>query len=380
MTTRVAVLTPPGTGAIATVAVAGPGAWDAARTRFRPAGPTPLPDAPEPGRFWFGKLGDGAADEVVVAVTQTDPEPRVEVHCHGGRRVVRWVVEQFTAAGCEEVSGWKLLTPEDFGDGTDPRVLEPLSRAPTVRTASVLLDQYHGAFARTVADILDALGQGCQHQRVAALAMLAALADLGRHLTEPWTVAVVGPPNVGKSSLINALAGYQRSAVAPVAGTTLDVVTVSVALDGWPVTLSDTAGLRDAPDALEAAGVELARSAAGTADLVVWVLDRSAPEPVLPPPDGPPRLLVANKADLPPAWEPSAAGGDLTLVSAATGAGVPELAAAIARRLVPAAPPPGAAVPFTPPLCDAVIAAWRSFQRGDFATARLSLFPCLPRT
>ena len=346
--TRVGVLTPPGTGAIATVAVAGPGAWAAMRSLFRPAG-QPLLDAPDVGGVWFGKLGEGAADEVVVAVRQADPELLVEIHCHGGRQVVRWVVDRFVSCGCVEVSVWNLVKPTRCdGWACDDRALEPLSRAPTLRTASILLDQYHGAFARAVAD-------------PAALTSLADYAGVGRHLTAPWTVVVTGPPNVGKSSLINALAGYQRSAVAPVAGTTRDALTVSVALDGWPLTLTDTAGLRDAPDALEAAGIDLARAAVGTADLVVWVLDLTTPEPVLPPDVGP--LLVANKADLPDAWNPSSLNGDLIRVSATTGAGLPELTAAIVRRLVPSAPPAGAAVPFTPELCAAVEAAARYLPR-----------------
>lgn len=101
--TRVAVLTPAGTGAIATVAVAGPRAWEIARQHFRPASGKPLPESPELHRFWFGKLADG--DEVVLAVKAVDPESAVEVHGHGGRRVVRWVVEQFLASGCVEGPG-----------------------------------------------------------------------------------------------------------------------------------------------------------------------------------------------------------------------------------------------------------------------------------
>ena len=86
------VLTPPGTGAIATVAVVGPRAWDAVRSVFRPVKGS-LPESPPPHRVYFGTLGAGG-DEVVVGVRQGDPEPWVEVHCHGGRQVVRWVVSQ----------------------------------------------------------------------------------------------------------------------------------------------------------------------------------------------------------------------------------------------------------------------------------------------
>jgi len=82
VTTVVSVLTPPGTGAIATVEVAGPRAWELVRHLFRPAGNKPLPEVAELHRFWFGKLSDG--DEVVLAVKAVKPEPRIEVHCHGG--------------------------------------------------------------------------------------------------------------------------------------------------------------------------------------------------------------------------------------------------------------------------------------------------------
>lgn len=86
--TRVSVLTPPGTGAIATVAVVGPRAWEAVRAVFRPIKGS-LPEVPPPHRVYFGVLGDGG-DEVVVGVKSGD---WVEVHCHGGRQVVRWVVD-----------------------------------------------------------------------------------------------------------------------------------------------------------------------------------------------------------------------------------------------------------------------------------------------
>ena len=85
------------------------------------------------------------------------------------------------------------------------------------------------------------------------------MAPLGLHLARPWQVVVAGPPNVGKSSLINALAGYPRAIVHWAPGTTRDAVTVETVLDGWPVELCDTAGLRTAGDAVERAGIELAR-------------------------------------------------------------------------------------------------------------------------
>ena len=383
--TRVSVLTPPGTGAIATVAVAGPRAWGIARWLFRPAGTRPLPESPEPRRVWFGTLGEGTGDEVVLAVKQTEPEPVVEVHCHGGRRVVRWVVEQFTERGCVELASGGLTPPEltlaspigsrPLGGLTPPARLLPY--APTLRTASILLDQYHGAFDRAVRGILTRLETGNPEDARRELEALAAFAPVGRHLVGPWKVVVAGPPNVGKSSLVNALAGYQRAVVSEVAGTTRDVVTTAVAFDGWPVELAGTAGLRDAAG-LEAEGVERAERVLSEADLVLWAVDGSDPHPVWPAADTFPRhprqqlIGVVTKSDLPAAWDTarSLAG---VCVSARTGAGIPLLASAVALVLVPHAPPAGAAVPYSPQLADLVESAYAALSEGRTAdaTARL---------
>ncbi|OWK36646.1 GTPase [Fimbriiglobus ruber] len=376
MTTRVAQLTPAGTGAIATLAVVGPRAWAVVRGRFRPAGGKPLPEAPSLHQFWFGTLGDGAGDEVVVAVKQVEPEPRVEVHCHGGRQVVRWLTDQLVKDGCVEARWQELL---ELAGPFDARAVEPLTRAPTVRTASILLDQYHGAFTRAVVSILATLDRGDVAGATAGLVELHQHGSVGRHHVEPWKVVIAGPPNVGKSSLINALAGYQRSVVSPVAGTTRDIVTTVVALDGWPVELTDTAGLRATADELEAEGVERARRAFADADFVVWVMDATDPNPVRPgPADGSP-LLILNKTDLPTACALSE--GETPLpVSATTGAGIAELAAAIVRSLVPEPPAPGAAVPFTPWLADQMELAVTAAASGKIDTVRTILSPCLPQT
>lgn len=305
--TTASVLTPPGTGAIATIRVAGPDAWEVVRRHFRPA-QGELPATPELHRIWFGTLGD----EVVLAVKAAN---ELDIHCHGGPRVVQWVIDL-------------LDVPR-----ADSRQAGALARASTLRTASILLDQYHGAFDRAMHS------PTCEQ-----LERLVALIPVGRHLVEPWRVVIAGPPNVGKSSLINALAGYERSIVSPTAGTTRDVVTVRVALDGWPVELSDTAGLRTTGEELEAAGIELAKRQLDRADLVVWVIDLTAPQ--LPPVGQRVDLLVGNKADLTPHTR------SLTFpvleVSAVTGAGIAGLISAVVDRLVPVAPLPGEAVPYLP--------------------------------
>ncbi|MCU0705669.1 MAG: 50S ribosome-binding GTPase [Fimbriiglobus sp.] len=339
----VTILTPPGTGAIATVAVTGSRAWEAVRAIFRPAKGT-LPEQPPLHRVYFGTLGDGG-DEVVVGVPQTEPEVVVEVHSHGGQRVVRWVVEQLEMSRDREGADEPESAPLRSGFAQDPRAVSSLTHAATLRVASVFLDQLHGAFARAVEAVLADLPKS-----LSQLHRLALLAPFGRRLSTPPRVVIAGPPNVGKSSLLNALAGFQRSIVSPTAGTTRDVVGVELAFDGWPVRVSDTAGLRDAGEHLEAAGIELAERELATADLVLWVMDQTDANPVPPPHDFGGRLVVvANKCDQP---GEVAAGG--MRVSAKTGEGLPVLIAEVVRRLFPVVPQPGEGVPFLPELCDAV--------------------------
>ncbi|QEL18977.1 GTPase [Limnoglobus roseus] len=336
MTTQ-RLLTPPGTGAIATLEVAGPQAWDVVRSLFHPAGGKPLPPQPVLHRVWFGRLGEAAGDEVVVGVRQLDP-PILEIHSHGGRRVVQWVTNLFSQQG---------VMPQPRSDESPWSLLE---QAPTVRTAGVLLDQCHGAFERRVRDLLASPSP-------AKLARLAALGSVGRHLIAPWKVVIAGAPNVGKSSLVNAIAGYQRSITSPVAGTTRDVVTTFAALDGWPVELADTAGLRVAAESLEASGIDLARRFLREADLIVWLLDGSDVHAVWPgETDGDPtrRVMVVNKADQPTA---TALPDDLPRISATSGEGIAALIAEIVARLVPFPPQPGEGVPYTPALADIVQAA-----------------------
>lgn len=155
----------------------------------------------------------------------------------------------------------------------------------------------------------------------------------GERMRDGFTVVVSGPPNVGKSSLLNALAARDVAIVSRHPGTTRDPIEVRLDLDGLPVVVVDTAGLREAADEIEAEGILRARARAATADLVLFVCEAGAP-PVSPPEGA---LLVANKTDL------AAAPHGVPGVSARTGAGIAELRAALAQaahaRLAPSGLP-----------------------------------------
>jgi tRNA modification GTPase len=369
--TSVAVLTPPGAAAIATLALVGPRAWSVARALFRPAsGAGPLPESPPLDRFWHGQFGGPPGDAVVLTVRRLGPVPWVEVHCHGGPAVVRWLTQALHDHGLSSCEWPEALTRAD-----EPRLsalaASELAHATTQRTAAILLDQWHGAFERAADDIGRLIATGeleAARERVTDLLRYVAV---GRHLTRPWRVAVAGAPNVGKSSLVNALAGYRRSVVTPVPGTTRDVVATALAIDGWPVELLDTAGQHATADVLEGQGIDRARSAAARSDLCLWVVDATAP-PVWADRPLPNMICVVNKIDVPPAWETSAL-TDAVHVSARTGSGLDALGEWISRRLVPSPPPAGAAVPFTPELADAAVALADELAAEHTDTARVHL-------
>ena len=316
-----AVLTPPGRGAVAVVELVGPaavcdGLFTAADGRAVSAQPI--------DRVAFGRWGDDPGEELVLVRTAAD---RTEIHCHGGTAAVARVLADLETAGARTVS-WEERINADGGE-LAAELAAALAAAPTVRTAGVLLDQAAGTLARGLAD-------------PAARAGMRGRIEFGRRLTEPWLVVIAGPPNAGKSSLLNRIAGYSRAIVSPVAGTTRDAVGVTIAVDGWPVRLTDTAGLRETLDPLEAAGVAKARDVLKEADAVIDVADATDPRPD--------RLehrrvlRVWNKTD---AADARPCPADRRPVSAATGAGVDDLLADLARLLVPDPPAVGTPVPLT---------------------------------
>jgi tRNA modification GTPase len=370
--TVVACLTPPGTGAIATIGVYGPDAWVLCRALFTPRG-APLPEVPDTipvGRFFLGLCGDELHDESILAIRRLVPVPSIEIHCHGGREVVAMLLEAFQRRGARVLS-WQEWLQRTADSSIRAEAAVALAHALTTRTAGILLDQYQGAFESVLESVRGAIeGEDLQGAETMLTGLLR-YAGVGRHLTHPFRVVVAGAPNVGKSSLVNALAGFQRSIVSEAPGTTRDVVTTLIAVDGWPIELADTAGLRESGESLEVQGIQLARDTTAAADLCIWLVDVSMP-PLWPGAFSVPVLRLVNKIDLQAVWDVEAVQGAVRL-SARTGEGLPELCTTLASMLVPEPPAPGAPVPFTEQWCQRLESARRACADGNVQRAREAL-------
>ncbi|MGA2065627.1 MAG: GTPase [Thermoguttaceae bacterium] len=335
-------LTPPGRGAIAALRIEGPGAVEMVAAHCLSLRGRPL-RSPAQDRLVVGRFGGSRGEEVVLRRVSDEA---VEIDCHGGPAAIARIEQVLVQSGCRPL-GWQQWIARQESEPTAAAARIALAEARTTRTAAILLDQYRGALGRALAEVRAALARSQTATARQRLDSLRAAGSVGLHLVRPWQVVVAGPPNVGKSSLINALAGYPRAIVHRAPGTTRDAVTAETVLDGWPVELCDTAGLWDAADAVERAGIEVARRKMAQADLVLAVCDRSQPwsaadEAVRR--AHPEACLVHNKSDLAPAAGPRPPGLD---VSATKGEGIDALSKVIVARLVPNIPLPGGPVPFT---------------------------------
>jgi tRNA modification GTPase len=278
-------------------------------------------------------------------------EDCAELHLHGGQAVIDAVADALVALGARPAEPGEF-TRRAFLNGrmdlTEAEGVADLIEAETQAQRRQALRQTEGALSQRLAGWADRLrhllaGQEAlidfpdedlppevQARVVAEIdalgAEMAAELDGGRHgerLREGLVFVVSGAPNVGKSSLVNALASRDIAIVSPVPGTTRDALETRVVLGGVPVTLVDTAGLREAEDGIEAEGVRRARARAQAADLVMAVMVAGETVPVLA--DG--AILIANKTDLGGALPSGGIG-----VSAVTGAGLPALRDVLAER------------------------------------------------
>jgi tRNA modification GTPase len=302
MSTNYALLTAPGTSAIAVLAVWGPVAWAFIKEYFQPA-KKPLPEAPPGPRSWYGHFGAEVKDEVVLVLSHTQPLA-VEIQCHGSPLILQHFYQLCENHGIHKAEPEAWLRDCGYTQTANAHQTQAwnlLPHALTNRTAKILLQQT---------------------RLPASLNFSPNVSHLGRHLTTPFQVAIAGEPNVGKSSLLNALAGFERSIVAPIPGTTRDTVSLTVAIQGWPIELTDTAGLRETQDEIEQQGMALAQAACESADLILHLVDSSNPNAALPAfLEGKAVLSVVNKIDLKPGKDyPDQIG-----ISATTGEGLEKL-------------------------------------------------------
>jgi len=410
------VLTPPGRGGIAVVRCLGPGAPEAIAAAFRAAGGERdrrltaaartarfssrdrkvagiipgAPDLPAVGRLAYGHFSDAGGRPLDEIILYRAAETVFEVNCHGGPAAVEAVCRRLADFGMEQVDPDRLLALE--GAGPIARDAERMLReARTPLAGHILLDQRNGALARAVEKILKDLAAGRPAEAGKKLdALLERWHSCGRLLASPPRVAVAGPPNVGKSTLVNRLVGAERVITSATPGTTRDYVEADAAIEGLPVVLVDTAGLRESGEPIEREGVARARRQVAGAAVVVYLLDVA--EGVRPEDAAALEALGAravaawNKADLLENGDgsrfhknrifeaPRPFTGETTPVpvfSALHGDGMDALGRAILARLgwrPPAAS--GEAVPFTPVQAAALQAARDALATGDSATAK----------
>ena len=353
--TIAAVATPPGRGGVGIVRISGP---DAPRIAEAVLGRVPAPRQATLGRFLDsrGEPVDHGIALYFPAPHSFTGEPVLELQGHGGP-----VVMQSLLAACLD-AGARSAEPGEFTrraflegklDLAQAEAVADLIDAASREAARSALRSLAGEFSDKVRalvsgltelralteamldfpeeeiDSLHAADARARLERVrSALAELLAHGRRGRLLASGIHVVIAGRPNVGKSSLLNRLAGEERAIVTPVAGTTRDVLRESLEIDGVPVVLVDTAGLHASPDEIERIGMQRARQELEKASVALVVYDATnpvAPEAI---PGDVARLDVFNKVDLVPGF---VAPANAVAVSARTGYGLDELGAAILR-------------------------------------------------
>lgn len=353
-----ALASAPGRAAVAVVRVSGAGAG---RVLDAMAAPRPEPRRAV-GRFLRHPESGEKLDRAVVlwfpGPKSFTGEDVAELHLHGGRAVVQAVLGALSI-----LPGLRLAEPGEFArrafeagklDLAEVEGLADLIDAETegqrrqalAQASGTLSDLYDGWRASLIEALalieagLDFADEGDIGQRTftEAAAIIKVLDQAVTHhledghrgeiLREGFRVALTGPPNAGKSSLINALARRDVAIVSAEAGTTRDVIEVRLDLGGLPVIVSDTAGFREAQGAIEAEGLRRSRAAAEAADLVLWLTDASHPQTVLPAElaaVADRTLLVLNKIDLLSSNGAPALPDDMVPLSVKTGAGLEDL-------------------------------------------------------
>lgn len=354
--TIAAVATPRGIGGVGIVRVSGPLACSIAEAII---GRVP---SPRQATFSLFRSADGSSIDEGIALLFPAPrsftgEDVLELQGHGGPVVMDLLLQR-----CLELGG-RAARPGEFSeraflngklDLTQAEAVADLIESSTALGARLALRSLQGAFSRRVASLIEGLIRlrtyleatldfpdeeldlqvepvvaGDLDALISETRQVMAEAQQGERIRDGFTVAIAGPPNAGKSSLLNALSLSDAAIVTPIPGTTRDLLRVDIQVDGLPVRLVDTAGIRDSSDPVEREGVRRARDQITQSDLVLWVYDATiGPEPrelaALPP--GVPTTLVRNKIDLPaPAFECRDLDQEEIALSTLTGEGLDRL-------------------------------------------------------
>ncbi|MBM3789844.1 MAG: tRNA uridine-5-carboxymethylaminomethyl(34) synthesis GTPase MnmE [Acidobacteria bacterium] len=372
-----ALSTAPGRSGIAVVRISGAGSLDLAKKVFRPlrAGAGLSPRTAVSGRVIDGPEGRELDQGIVVyfpAPRSYTGEDVVEISLHGSPVLVSRLLEQLCSHGA------RLAEPGEFTmraflagklDLVQAEAVRDVIEARTLYQVQLAQRQRSGEVSRRLAPMQEVLVEAIValesavefveedlplESREGLAGRLGAMEEelagwldgfrRGRLVRDGFSMAVVGSPNVGKSSLFNALLHQERSIVTETPGTTRDLVSEHTSLEGIPVRLVDTAGVRESTDSAERMGVNRSWQAIADADALLWVLDGSRP------PSAEDRqlrerlaelpcIVVINKADLPKTWSEArasefAAGRARVTVSARSGAGLDALRAEIMRHLL----------------------------------------------
>lgn len=345
-------LTSDAPSAIAVIEVTGPDAWSWLQKYWVPHSSLPLNRLLALNRIRYGMLyaseSHTSGESVVVCRTE---EERFEIHCHGGQAASSIILARLASDGFHIVSPLRGLR-----HGLDPvqsHAQQDLLAAESMATAAILLDQYRGSLSSEIRQVIAHIQEGRITLALEKLKQLLKFGEFGSHLVHPWRVVLAGPPNAGKSSLLNAILGYQRAIVHTSAGTTRDLLSERTSIEGWPIEIIDSAGVRDTEDPIERIGVESSLDMINTADLVLLLV---APE------QGwsethktiyrccQKRLMViqtkcdqsSQSSEIPLSSMP------IVSTSVFEGKTIEELMKRVCSTLVPHVPESGAAIPFRP--------------------------------
>jgi len=354
-----AIATPPGKGAIGVVRLSGEGALEIAARVWRGKDPRRL----KGGRFALGEVVDPktgeAIDQAILLVFRAPRsytgEDLVEFQTHGSPAVLRRVMEVLVAEGARPAGRGEFTFRAYLNGKMDLAQAEAvlalieaegeLARRQALRALEGALSRRIEALENRLLNLLahiqallDYPEEGVEpleaertiREVLAEVEALLAQAQASRLAQKGARLALIGAPNAGKSSLLNALLGYERALVSPIPGTTRDYLEAPLELFGIPLVAVDTAGVRETEDPVERMGVERALGIAEEADLVLYVVDRSQPKPAPPPLPWARTLKVATKSDLPPAWEDP----EFLPVSSLTGEGLDRLKEAVREALL----------------------------------------------